>query len=118
MADSTYIEPLTVEVMKKIIEKFGSTGVQECLNKAVFDVLKMIVVYPVEDEHKLMDGKGNILPDAFLMPEETTAINLAYKVHTDIGDKFIGAVDCRTRMKIGRDHVLNDRDVISILARR
>ena len=104
--------------MKKIIEKFSSTGVQECLNRAVFDVLKMIVVYPVEDEHKLMDGKGNVLPDAFLMPLGATAINLAYKVHTDIGDKFIGAIDCKTRMKVGRDHELKDGDVISILAKR
>lgn len=107
-----------LEFMKNILEKFGSTGVQECLNKAVFDVLKMIVVYPVEDEHKLMDGKGNILPDAFLMLAGSTAIDLAYRVHTDIGDKFIGAVDCKTHMKVGREHELKDGDVISILARK
>jgi len=107
-----------LEFMKNILVKFGSTGVQDCLNLAVFDVLKMIVVYPVEDEHKLMDGKGNVLPDAFLMPEGSTAIDLAYKVHTDIGDKFIGAIDCKTHMKIGREHELNNGDVVSILARR
>jgi hypothetical protein len=92
--------------------------VQACLNRAVLDVLKRIVVYPVEDEHKLMDGKGNVLPDAFLMPEGSKAIDLAYKVHTDIGDKFIGAIDCRTRRKVGRDYELKDGDVLSILAKR
>ncbi len=104
--------------MKNILDKFHSTGVQKCLNTAVFDVLKMIVVYPVEDEHKLTDGKGNVLPDAFLMPEGSTAIDLAYKVHSDIGDKFIGAIDCKTRMKVGREHELKEGDVVSILARR
>lgn len=107
-----------LDFMKNILDKYGATGVQACLNRAVFNVLKMIVVYPVEDEHKLMDGKGNVLPDAFLMPEGSKAIDLAYKVHTDIGDKFIGAIDCKTKRKVGRDHELKDGDVISILAKR
>jgi len=107
-----------LDFMKNIIEKYGSTGVQACLNRAVFDVLKRIVVYPVEDEHELMGGKGNVLPDAFLMPEGSKAIDLAYKVHTDIGDRFIGAIDCRTKRKVGRDYELKDGDVLSILAKR
>ena len=108
-----------LEFMKKnILEKYGSTGVQKCLNTAVFDVLNMIAVYPVENENKLMDGKGNILPDTFLLPKGSTASDLAYKIHTDIGNKFIGAIDCKTKKKIGRDHVLENGDVIKIITSR
>ncbi|MBN2014378.1 MAG: redox-regulated ATPase YchF [Candidatus Altiarchaeota archaeon] len=105
-------------IRKEVLERFGSTGVQECLNTAVFDVLRQIVVYPVENENKLTDSKGNVLPDARLLPEGGTALDLAYKIHTDIGDKFIGAIDCRTRKKIGRDHVLRDGDVIKVIVRK
>lgn len=105
-------------IRDNILKRFGSTGVQECLNTAVFDVLKQIVVYPVENENKLTDSKGNVLPDAYLISEGSTALDLAYKVHTDIGDKFIGAIDCRTKKKIGREHVLRDGDVIKILVRK
>lgn len=105
-------------IQKKILDRFKSTGVQSCLNTAVFDVLKMMVVYPVENENKLTDSKGNVLPDAYLLPEGSTALDLAYKIHTEIGDKFIGAIDCRTKKKIGKDHVLNNGDVIKIIARK
>lgn len=105
-------------IKKNILQRFGSTGVQQCLNTAVFDVLKMIVVYPVENENRLTDSKENVLPDAYLLPDGSTALDLAYKVHTDIGDKFIGAIDCRTRRKVGKDHVLKNGDVVKILVRK
>ncbi|MFH1403992.1 MAG: redox-regulated ATPase YchF [Candidatus Altiarchaeota archaeon] len=105
-------------VSERILKRYGSTGVQECLNKAVYEVLDLITVYPVENEGKLADGKGNVLPDSFLMPRGSTTLDLAYKVHSDIGDKFIGAVDCRTKQKVGRDHELKDCDVIKIIAGR
>ncbi len=105
-------------IREKIIKVYGSTGVQECLNKAVFDVLNQIVVYPVENESKLSDSKGNILPDSYLLTKGSTALDLAYKVHTDLGDKFIGAVNCNNKMKVSRDHVLEDGDVIKIISGR
>jgi hypothetical protein len=105
-------------IKKSIMEKFGSTGVEQCLNAAVFDLLKQIAVYPVENENHLSDSKGNILPDVHLLPEGSTAEDLAYRVHSDIGDRFIGAIDCRTKKKIARDHVLKDGDVIKILVRK
>jgi ribosome-binding ATPase YchF (GTP1/OBG family) len=105
-------------IKQNILQKFGSTGVQKSINTAVFDILKQIVVYPVENENKLTDSKGNVLPDAHLLPEGSTALDLAYKIHTDIGDKFMGAIDCRTKKKIGKDHVLRGGDVIKILVRK
>ena len=102
-------------IREKVLEKFGSTGVQNCLNSAVFDILKMIVVYPVENENKFTDSRGNVLPDAYLLPEESTVLDLAYKIHTEIGDKFIGAIDCRTKKRIGKDHLLKNGDIIKII---
>lgn len=105
-------------IKTNILQKYEGTGVQKCINSAVFEVLKLIVVYPVENEGKFTDSKGNVLPDARLLPEGSTAIDLAYKIHTDIGDRFIGAIDCRTKKKIGRESVLKDGDVIKILTSR
>lgn len=104
-------------IRTNILNKYGSTGVQECLNKAVFDFMKYIVVYPVENENKFSSKKGEVLPDAFLMPSGSTALDLAFKIHTDIGKKFIGAIDAKTKKRVSSDYVLKDRDIISILTR-
>ena len=102
-------------IQTNILDVYGSTGVQEALNTAVFDLLNMIVVYPVGDEHKLTDQKGNVLPDAFLVPKGSTPRQFAYIIHTDIGDKFMHAVDARKNMRIASDHELEDRDIIKIV---
>ncbi len=105
-------------IRERVLEPFGSTGVQQVINTAVFDVLSYKVVYPVEDENKWTDKKGNVLPDAFLLPPDATALDLAYAVHTDIGKKFIAAIDARTKKRVGKDHVLRNGDVIKIVAGR
>jgi ribosome-binding ATPase YchF (GTP1/OBG family) len=81
-------------------------------------MLDLIVVYPVEDEHHLTDKEGRILPDAFLVPRGSTAKDLAFKVHTDLGEHFIRAIDARTHRVVGADHQLKDGDIISIIADR
>ena len=103
-------------VKEKILIKFGTTGVQEAINMAYFKLLNMIVVYPVEDIEKLADHKGNVLPDAYVVPFGTTARQLAYLIHTEIGEGFIYAVEAREQRRIGEDYVLKDRDVISIVS--
>jgi ribosome-binding ATPase YchF (GTP1/OBG family) len=107
-----------LEKIKALIDKYGSTGVQDCLNKAVFDLLGYIVVYPVEDENKLCDKNGKVLPDAYLMPKGSTALDLAFKIHTEIGEKFIAAIDARTKKRLGKDYVLKNNDVIRIMTSR
>ena len=102
-------------IKENMIKKYGSTGVQKALNTAIFDLLNMIVVYPVEDEHKLTDQKGNILPDAILVPNGSIPRELAYLIHTDIGDKFMHAVDARKNMRVASDYVLCNGDIISII---
>ncbi len=98
-----------------VLQKFGSTGIQKCIEEAV-KMLNLIVVYPVEDDNHLTDKDGRILPDAHLIPKGSTAKDLAYKVHTDLGEHFIRAIDARTHRVIGSEHELKDGDVISIIA--
>lgn len=105
-----------LDFINAVIGRYGSTGVQKVIDSAVFELLDMIVVYPVENEHKLSDKKGNILPDAFLMKRGSTALNLAYKVHEDIGKKFIAAVDARTHKAVSSGYELKNGDIISIKA--
>ena len=105
-------------IRNNVLKKFGSTGVQDCLNKAVFDFLKYVAVYPVENEFKFSNKKGEVLPDVFLMPTNSTALDLAYKVHTDIGEKFIAAIDARTNKRVSADYVLKNGDIISIKSSR
>jgi ribosome-binding ATPase YchF (GTP1/OBG family) len=98
-----------------VLKKFGSTGIQKCVEEAV-KMLDLIVVYPVEDETHLTDKEGRILPDAHFMKRGSTARDLAYKVHTDLGDHFIRAIDARTHRVVGADYKLIDLDVIRIVA--
>ena len=102
-------------IKSHVLTKYGSTGIQKCIEGAV-KMLDLIVVYPVEDDNHLTDKEGRVLPDAHLVPRGSTAKDLAYKVHTDLGDHFIRAIDARTHRVIGSDHELKDGDVISIIA--
>lgn len=102
-------------IRKNVFDKFGSIGVQKTINELVFEKLNMIPVYPVEDENKFSDKKGRVLPDVYLMKEGSVVLNLAYKIHTDIGKKFIGAIDARTKKKVGKDYVMKKNDIIKIL---
>jgi len=103
-------------VQENVLLKFGTTGVQEAINTAYFQLLNMIVVYPVEDIEHLSDHEGRVLPDAYIVPYGTTARQLAYIVHTELGEGFIYAVEAREKKRIGENHVLKDRDVVSIVS--
>jgi hypothetical protein len=103
-------------VREKVLQKNGSTGVQDALNTAYFKLLNMITVYPVEDLEHLSDHNERILPDVYLVPNGTTARQFAYIIHTELGESFLYAVDARDRRRIGEDAVLKDRDVISIVS--
>ena len=105
-----------ITVREKILQRFGSTGVQDAINMAFFKLLKMIVVYPVEDVEHLSDHRGRLLPDAYLVPYGTTARQLAYIIHTELGEGFIHAVEARKKRRVGENYVLKERDVISVVS--
>ena len=103
-----------LEKIRLVLNKMGSTGVQDCINAAVFDLLEMIPVCP--GGAKLADKNGNVLPDCFLMPKNTTAHDFAYRLHTDFGKYFIKAIDIKTKMMVGKEHKLKFGDVIEIVS--
>ena len=105
-----------LDLVKTVFSKIHSTGIQKILNIAVFDLLKLIVVFPVEDETKLTNKNGDILPDAKLLPQDSTAKDLASLIHADIAKGFLHAIDCKTKQRIGGDHKLKNGDVIKIVS--
>lgn len=103
-------------IRERILRRYGNAGVQEAVNMAFFRLLDAIVVYTVEDIEKLTDHYGRVLPDARIIPRGTTARELAYIIHTELGEGFIYAVEARDKRRLGEDHVLEDRNVISIVS--
>jgi ribosome-binding ATPase YchF (GTP1/OBG family) len=103
-------------IEERVLKKWGSTGVQEVINTAVLKVLNMIAVYPVDDVNKYTDSKGRILPDVLLVPKGTTARELAYKIHTDLGRTFLYAINAISKQRVGESYELKDDDVIKIVA--
>ncbi|MBN1376926.1 redox-regulated ATPase YchF [Candidatus Woesearchaeota archaeon] len=101
-------------IKENVLKKYSSTGVQDTINRAVFDVLKYKIIFS-GGIHNLEDKDGNILPDCFLLPKDATALDFAYAIHTNIGDKFVKAIDGRTGKALGKEHVLKHRDVIRIV---
>jgi len=102
-------------IKENVLDVYGSTGVQQAIDAAVFELLKYIAVFP-GGVTKLADQFGNVLPDCFLLPSGSTALDFAAKIHTDLAKNFVAAIDVKTKRKVGRDHVLKHRDVIEILA--
>lgn len=104
-------------IKTNVLDEFEyGTGVQQVLNTAIFNLLKYIAIFP-GSPNKLKDSKGRILPDCFLLPYGSTALDFAFHLHTDFGKNFIKAIDARTKMAVGRDHVLKHRDILEIISR-
>ena len=100
-------------IKENILNKYGSTGVQNILNYIVFDLLKYVAIFP-GGVNKLEDSEGRRLPDCFLMPENSTALDFAFKLHTDIGNNFVKAINVKTKQAVGKDYILKNLDVIEI----
>jgi len=105
-----------LDLVNSVFSKINSTGIQNVLNSIVFDVLKLIVVYPVEDDSKLCNKDGEILPDAKLLSPNSNAKNLAETIHADLAKGFLHAIDVKTKQRIGADHHLKNGDVIKIVS--
>lgn len=104
-------------IKENVLEKFETTGVQEVLDKTVFDSLKYIAVFPA-GINKLADKDGNILADCFLVPPNSTALDFAFKLHTDIGNGFIKAINVKKKIAVGKDYLLQHRDAIEIVFKK
>ncbi len=102
-------------IKKNVLAPFNSTGVQECLNTAVFEELRYIPIFP-GGVGRLQDSEGRVLPDVFLLPPNSTALDFAFTLHTDLGEKFIRAIDVRTKKTVGKNHKLKFGDVIEVIS--
>ncbi|WP_440006140.1 redox-regulated ATPase YchF [Halomicrococcus sp. SG-WS-1] len=105
-----------LERIRAVMQEWGGTGVQQSLNEAVYDLLDQITAYPVQNESKWTDGQGNVLPDANLLPRGSTPRDLAYAVHSDIGDGYLHAVNAKTDREISDSYELEEGDVVKIVS--
>lgn len=103
-----------LDLITKTLKELGTTGVQDALNSAVFDLLKMKPIFP--GGSKLEDKDGNVIPDCFLMPQSTTALDFAFRLHTDFGKNFIRAINVKKKMPIGKDQILEFGDIVEIIS--
>jgi hypothetical protein len=103
-------------IEKSVLQTYEhGTGIQAVLNAIVFDILKMKAIHP-GGVGKLEDSNGNTLPDCFLMKEKATALDFAFALHTDFGKNFVKAVNVKTKLPVGKDHILDHLDIIEIMS--
>ncbi|MFP4628796.1 MAG: redox-regulated ATPase YchF [Halobacteriales archaeon] len=105
-----------LDQLRETMAAWDGTGVQATLDAAVYEVLDRVTVYPVQDAGRWTDGQGNVLPDAILLERGSTPRDLAYAVHSDIGEGYLHAVDARTGRDLSDAHELQDGDVVKIVS--
>jgi len=105
-----------LEQVRAVLEEWGGTGVQAAIDTVVYDLLDQVTAYPVENETRWTDSQGRTLPDAHLLPRGSTPEDLAYAVHSDIGEGYLHAVDAREQRRIGDDHELSEGDVVKVVS--
>jgi ribosome-interacting GTPase 1 len=57
-----------------------------------------------------------VLPDALIVPRGSTARDVAYRIHSELGDTFLYAINARTKQRVGESYKVNDGDIIKIVA--
>ncbi|GAA0273049.1 redox-regulated ATPase YchF [Halobacterium noricense] len=105
-----------LDELRETVTEYSGTGVQAALNHAVYDLLGMVTAYPVQDQSKWTDARGNVLPDAFLLENGSTPVDLAYAVHSDIGEGYLHAVNAKTNREVGEGYELEEGDVVKIVS--
>jgi len=119
--DENQISVKELEILKKIktnlLDIYGSTGIQEGLNHAIFIISNQICVYPVSDIKTFSDNNNNILPDVFLVEKGTKLIDFVReKIHSDLAKHFIFGIDGRTKKRLGENYELKHNDIIKIVS--
>ena len=52
------------------------------------------------------------------MLENSTALDFAFRLHTDLGKNFIKAYDVRSKRVIGKEYKIKNRDIIEIITKK
>ncbi|MHA1671902.1 MAG: YchF-related putative GTPase [Promethearchaeota archaeon] len=103
-------------IKEKILNTYKSTGVQEILNYAIFNIVNQICVYPVSDLNNFTDNKNNVLPDAILVKKGMLLRDFVReKIHSELADHFMFGIDARTKKRIGENYELKNNDIIRIV---
>ncbi|HDD68808.1 MAG TPA: redox-regulated ATPase YchF [Candidatus Korarchaeota archaeon] len=105
-------------IQERVLDVYGSTGVQEALDKSLFEIAHFKAIFPVENETKLSDKDGRVLPDVLLLPESAEVRDVAAAIHSEIAEKAIAGLDVRNKVRISLSYVPEHRNVIRILTRR
>jgi len=100
-----------LDAIGEFVDEYGGSGVQRVLERALFDVLDAIAVFPGAEQPQ---NDGTFLQDCFVLPDGSTAEEFAYFLHTDIGEGFLHATDVRSGRQVGADRELGHRDVVEI----
>jgi (p)ppGpp synthase/HD superfamily hydrolase len=58
-----------------------------------------------------------VLPDVYLMPADSTPVDLARNIHTSLLENYILAIDAKTGIRLPKDYNLRHKDVIKIMTR-
>jgi len=117
LGELTPQQKAVLDKIADLLKKWRGTGVTKAINLAVLDALKYVVVYPVEDERRLSDKNGNVLPDLLLVPHTYTARDVAYAIHTELGERFVSAIDVKTGRRLASDEPVANGVILKILAR-
>lgn len=117
--DDSRLSPAQKKALDRLagfMERNGGTGVQDLIDRVYLGVLGYIPVFPVEDPARLTDRNGNVLPDVYLLKPGSGPRDLAYKIHTELGEAYLYAIDARRKLKLSSDYKLRPGDIISIVS--
>ena len=104
-------------IERRVMAKWIRTGIQQALNIVVFKLLRNNMIFPVSDEARYMDHHGNVLPDAYLLPDGSTPVDLAQSIHTRLAKDYVIAVDAKTGISLPKSYNLRHKDVVKIVTR-
>ena len=105
-------------IQERVLDVYGSTGVQDALDKSLFEIARYKAVFPVENETRLSDKDGRVLPDVLLVPVAAEVRDVAAAIHTEIAEKAVAGLDVRNKVRISLSYVPKHRDVVRILTKR
>jgi len=112
VADVSEEQEAGLEQIREFVTEFDGTGVQGALETALFDELGLKAIFTGDASLNWTQGP---FPDVFLLPEDATAEDFAYYIHSDIGEGFLHGIDCRSKRQLGKDTVLDHNDVVEVV---
>ncbi|NIN51776.1 MAG: redox-regulated ATPase YchF [Nitrososphaeria archaeon] len=100
---------------KFVFSRIMRTGVQFALNTLIFKIMGYKMIFPVEDPNRYSDKSGRVLPDVFLMENDSTLMDLAREIHTELAKNLLHGIDVRTGLKLPTGYTLRDRDILTLV---